>query len=259
MSPSDKAVSNNLPIELEQDVGFLFLANFVHQVVNPVNGVIGTLDNITDGTYPKEVVSQKINACRAQLEQCVTLIRNLAYLSDFFFETSAKAALRPPQKEAVTSVLPQVVIEALQFYQIAAAKRKIALELGDRPPIQYRLSVRPELLKQVFINIFDNWVKYGDADQTISVTTCVTAKKMLTITIAGHSMGFDGSDSERIFELGFRAHQAKSALAQGSGIGLHICKKIIEQALDGTIRAEHNKKARLTTFRISIPKAKWQL
>jgi hypothetical protein len=64
------------------DVGLLFLANFVHQVVNPMNGVIGTLSNITDGTYTDAVVNQKINASRAQLEQCISLIRNLAYISD---------------------------------------------------------------------------------------------------------------------------------------------------------------------------------
>lgn len=155
------------------EVGPLFLANFVHQVVNPINGVIGTLDNITDGTYSGPIVSQKINASRAQLEQCVTLIRNLAYLSDFFFEASGKQALKQVRESGI-SILPQVVIEAAQFFQILAEKKGIRIELLDST--QYRVSLRPELLKQVFINIFDNWLKYGTRDQVVQIVTSVNKK-----------------------------------------------------------------------------------
>ena len=66
-----------------QNIEKLFLSNFVHQVINPLNGVIGTLDNIGDEEYSENIRKQKLNACRGQLEQCVSLIRNLAYLSDF--------------------------------------------------------------------------------------------------------------------------------------------------------------------------------
>lgn len=239
------------------EVGPLFLANFVHQVVNPLNGVIGTLDNITDGTYKPDMVSQKVNACRAQLEQCVTLIRNLAYLSDFFFEVSGKEALRHV-RECGTSVLPQVVIEAAQFFQIAAEKKGIRIELDDSRT-QYKISVRPELLKQVFINIFDNWVKYGLRDQTVHITPKENKKHELVIEVKGTSIGFDNQDAERLFDLGFRSKEAIGRLAQGSGIGLYICKQVIEKAIGGTISATHNTKTATTIFRIAVPREKWQV
>lgn len=56
---------NTSTAEGSGEIGPLFLANFVHQIVNPLNGVIGTLDNITDGTYRGEEISQKLNASRA--------------------------------------------------------------------------------------------------------------------------------------------------------------------------------------------------
>lgn len=241
----------------QRDVGPLFLANFVHQVVNPLNGVIGTLDNISDKTYKGPVADQKINACRAQLEQCVTLIRNLAYLSDYFFEASGKDALRKA-RESGTSVLPQVIIEALQFFQIAADKKHLKIELLDSKN-QYRIAVRPELLKQVFINLFDNWLKYGLHDQTVSITTSVNRKKELVVEVTGNSIGFSNHDAERIFELGFRSKEAEGRVAQGSGIGLYICRQIVELTLGGSISATHQPRTSKTTFRISIPKEKWQL
>lgn len=248
--------SNGEPSE-PRDLGLLFLANFVHQVVNPLNGIMGTLDNITDGTYKGEVVSQKVNACRAQLEQCVTLIRNLAYLSDFFFENSEKASLREP-REGGTSVLPQVVIESAQFFQIAAEKKGIRLELMDRET-QYRLMVRPELLRQVFINMFDNWLKYGLQDQTVRVMSHTNSKAELVIELIGRSVGFDNNDAERLFNLGFRSQQAKDKVAQGSGLGLYICKQIVTRALNGQITAEHRLKTKESVFRVAVPRAQWQL
>jgi signal transduction histidine kinase len=99
-----------------------FIANFVHQVVNPLNGVIGTLDNVHDGTYSEAVAKQKINASRAQLEQCVTLIRNLAYLTEYFSTEEPSKSIRSVRSSAV-SILPQVVIEAMQFFQISAGAK----------------------------------------------------------------------------------------------------------------------------------------
>jgi len=254
--PSD--ANGSPPVaDSQKDIGPLFLANFVHQVVNPINGVIGTLDNINDKTYSGAVAEQKINACRAQLEQCVTLIRNLAYLSDYFFDAPGKAALRE-SRESGLSVLPQVIIEALQFFQIAADKKGIRIELTDAVT-QYRVKVRPELLKQVFVNLFDNWLKYGTADQLLKITPTVNSKDELVVEITGASIGFDNNDSERLFELGFRSKEAVGRVAQGSGIGLYVCKQIMEQTLGGTISAEHQRKRGQTRFRLSIPKYKWQI
>lgn len=241
----------------EKEVGLLFLANFVHQVVNPLNGVIGTLDNINDGTYQGPIIKQKVNACRGQLEQCVTLIRNLAYLSDFFFDVSEKEDLKTVREDA-TSILPQVIIEALQFFQIAAEKREIKIELIE-PIAQYRIKARHELLKQVFINIFDNWLKYGLRSQTINITTSVNRKKDLVIDIIGTSIGFHNADAERIFEMGFRSKEAHNKVAQGSGIGLFICRQITTKVLEGQITASHSAKTSKTSFHISIPKKKWLL
>jgi signal transduction histidine kinase len=240
-----------------KDIGSMFLANFVHQIVNPLAGVIGTLDNITDKTYEGQVATQKINAARAQLQQCVSLIRNLAYLSDFFSQTGEREALRPAREDS-TCVLPQVVIEAAQFFQIAADKKGIHIELDD-PKSQYRVSVRPELLKQVFINIFDNWLKYGLKDEAVHIQPRVNSKKELVISIAGKTIPFDNNEAERLFELGYRSPQARDRVAQGTGIGLYICREIVVRGLQGSMSAEHSAKTKESTFRIAIPSSKWAL
>jgi signal transduction histidine kinase len=148
------------------------------------------------------------------------------------------------------------VIEAMQFFQVSADRRNIKLNLTDRDT-QYKVYIRPELLKQVFINLFDNWVKYGIDSATVEVIPRVNAKGNLMIEMSGRSIGFNNNDADKIFEFGYRAASAESKIAQGSGIGLFICKQIITRELNGKISAVHSSGQAVTTFRIAIPEGKW--
>jgi signal transduction histidine kinase len=232
----------------------LFLANFVHQVVNPLNGIAGTLDNIADGTYKADEVKRKANAARGQLEACIGLVRNLAFFADI---SSSKPVSREPNTSA-TSILPQVVIESAQFYQDAAAVRRISIELADKKT-QYALRVRPEAIKQVFMNLFDNATKYADLETKVVVSPTVSKNRSLNISVSSIGISIPGSDLEKIFELSYRSQSAKDSKALGSGIGLFICKRIVSDYLGGTIDAEHNSKTRVTTFTIKIPQERWFL
>lgn len=256
-NPNPVAKADLMPKgESTSGISKAFIANFVHQVVNPLNGVVGTLDNIVDGTYAGDIATKKINACRAQVEQCVTLIRNLAYLSEYFSEDVPSPSLKTVRTNA-RSVLPQVVIEALQFFQVSADRKNIKLKLTDRRT-QYKVYIRPELLRQVFINLFDNWVKYGTEGTTVEIDPKVNAKGDLVVEMRGSSIGFRNSDAEKIFDFGYRSASAEDKIAQGSGIGLFICKQIITRETGGQISANHNSRSAVTTFRIAFPQGDWE-
>ena len=68
-----------------------------------------------------------------------------------------------------------------------------------------------------------------------------------TIVVRDHGEGFDPRHRERIFQL-FRRLQRDR---EGTGIGLAICKKIVERH-GGTIAAE-SEPSKGTTFRITLP------
>ena len=95
------------PDKPPEGIDLLLLANFVHQVVNPLNGVAGTLDNLAEGRIKQASrQEQRLAAARGQIEQCITLMRNLAFL------VQGEGA-----DERKIVVLPQVIIEAAQFFQ----------------------------------------------------------------------------------------------------------------------------------------------
>jgi signal transduction histidine kinase len=234
------------------------LSNFVHQIINPLNGVLGTLDNVIDGTIPRERTEQRLASVRAQLEHAVELIRNLAYLSQLSV-TSGNEELR---QQRIQCLLPEIIISALQFYQEHGFTRGIKIRLTDSEgerltdtEAQFMVPGHVALLRQVFMNIFENCVKYGDENSSINVTPREQRSTGdLLVEITGTGIGFAPDEAERIFELGYRGTNARKTVVAGSGIGLFICKKILTEVHEASIKAEHNPANRRTVFRIRFPK-----
>jgi signal transduction histidine kinase len=247
-------VSEDSPAQSSpQTIDLLFLGNFVHQVVNPLNGIAGTLDNVAHGIYSFEDSKRKVNAARAQLEGCISLVRNLAFFSEV---SSATKQLTAPRAHAI-SILPQIIIEAAMFYQDAAQSRNIEIALLDRDT-QYRIKGRPEALRQVFMNLFDNATKYGDSQTKVTIEPRVQQKnRTLLVEIKNIGIGFTGQESDRFFELGVRGREAKESKALGTGLGLYICRRIMEDFIGGSISVSHNSKKRETTFQIRFPTQTW--
>ena len=98
-------------MRLDEDYTLYLLSNFSHQVINPLNRVIGTIDNILDNTVSKDKVATRLNGVRGQLECTASLIRNLA----FFAQYTASYGEAKREKMDKTCVIPQLVIEAARF------------------------------------------------------------------------------------------------------------------------------------------------
>lgn len=220
------------------------LANFVHQVVNPLNGIAGTLDNLAEDRIEESRRRQRLNAARAQIERCISLLRNLAFLAQ------GSGGVADQARRQV--VLPQVIIESAMFFQEEAAVNSIKIELLDRVT-QNKVTGHPELIRQVLMNIFDNCTKYGKFGSTINVEQWVqNHTNSAIITIYGESKHpLEPTEINKIFDLGFRGSNAKKIIASGTGLGLYICKQIAEQH-GGSITVQNQGQSGIL-FTIKLP------
>lgn len=198
------------------------LANFVHQVVNPLNGVAGTLDNAVTGILEGERKEQRLNAARAQLQQCITLIRNLAFL--------AQGSGGVADRDSRQVVLPQVIIESAMFYQEHGSERGVRIHLKDRQT-QNIVNGHHEIIQQILMNIFDNFTKYGQKNSEVIVDHWIQkGTSSAVIIIRGYSENrIEGDDIKHFCELGFRGGNARKILASGTGLGLYICNMLLNR------------------------------
>ena len=234
-------------MELTEENMLYLLSNFTHQVINPLNGVIGTLDNIIDGTVEESKIPTRLNSARGQLESTVSLIRNLA----FFAQYTADYTIERADKAEKTCIIPQLAIEAAQFFQEPARSKEISIEILDRWK-QFAVRGNSDLIRQVFMNIIDNGVKYGLHSSPIRFQFWIQKRTSdLIVKITGKSIGF--LSNEPLFDVGFRGKSAIDETSSGTGLGLHICKLIVENVFDGKIDAEHSNASKETTFQIKLP------
>lgn len=240
---------SDLPLEIQQAENFdlVLLSNFVHQVVNPLNGVAGTLDNLVEGVIVGERREQRLRVARAQLEQCITLIRNLAYLAQGFHK------LHEEDKKII--VLPQVIIESAMFYAEDAENSGIRFELKDRAE-QNRVAGHPDLIRQVLMNIFDNCKKYSKFDTEVVIHQRIQkgTNNALIIIESQPRVAMNPEDMRKLFDLGFRGSNARRIVASGTGLGLYISKRIVEDVHGGTIHAQTVRGGGLI-FTIGLPEA----
>jgi signal transduction histidine kinase len=225
------------------------VSNFTHQVINPLNGVVGTLDNLIDGTITGARRDQRLKAVRAQLVHSIELVRNLAYLSTL----STDAGRESLRSTGASCLLPEIIIEAAMIFQEAAQERAMKIRLDDRRT-SFVVTGHADLLRQVFTNLFENAVKYGREDTIVHVRIHgQRTSGELIVEVANDGPGFKYDDREKLFERGFRGQEARERIASGSGLGLYICREILDAAFGARIEAEHSQKNSETVFRIRFP------
>jgi signal transduction histidine kinase len=119
---------------------------------------------------------------------------------------------------------------------------EVRLEISDEP---CRVSVDPTRLRQVLINLLNNAIEAIGAGGRIEVAVrCWRAQ--VEISVIDDGPGIAAEDRQRVFIPFF------STKASGTGLGLALARKFIEEA-GGTLRCEESPLGRGSCFRISLP------
>ena len=85
-----------------------------------------------------------------------------------------------------------------------------------------------EKIRQVLTNLIDNALKYGKQNGSIETSFYKLDGKRVLIEISDNGSGISEEHLNRIFERFYRTDLARSRKIGGSGLGLSICKHIIE-------------------------------
>jgi len=122
-----------------------------------------------------------------------------------------------------TSIL-QLIKKAVSEGQLRAPKHKISSSTGQRLP---RPIVDSRRIRQVLDNLIDNACKYSPEGTEITVSARRTGKK-LVISVSDQGIGIPAGELPRVFDRMYRIEQRLSSLTQGMGLGLAICKGLVE-------------------------------
>ncbi len=149
-------------------------------------------------------------------------------------------------KEFVITDLNEVVKRSVENLQYTIEENKANI-ICEKLPI---IKADDSQMMQVFQNLISNAIKFkSDKDPLIEIKA-VDKKDHWQFSVNDNGIGFDMQYADRIFEVFQRLHSKEAY--KGTGIGLAICKKIIERR-KGKIWAE-SEIGKGTTFYMELPK-----
>jgi two-component system phosphate regulon sensor histidine kinase PhoR len=206
-----------------------FLQNLAHEFKTPIFAVQGYIDTLLDGALENPAVSKKFleNAGR-NIERMVTLVNDLDEI------TKLESGEQPLQK--TNFIIQDLIKEVYDTLSIKTASKNIkcSIKKGCEQPVA--VFADKEKIRQVIINIVSNSIKYGKENGHVVASIYKTDGKHVLVEISDDGIGIAEEHLPRIFERFYRTDASRSRDIGGTGIGLAICKHIIE-AHNQTIHA----------------------
>jgi two-component system phosphate regulon sensor histidine kinase PhoR len=199
-----------------------------------------------DATEWSQLVGKSLDDIEKYEWRLTRLIENMAFVSRL-----EDPDLSLPFSEVKLDV---IVSDVVSEFSDRAEKEGISLAWWARPENFSRLMANDDGLRQVFINLIDNAVKYCQEGDEIDVSLdAKEAKNVIAARVSDTGPGIPEEDLERIFDKGYTVEGARGRPPKegGQGLGLYIVKLIVEKH-GGTIKVT-SELGKGTTFTITLP------
>lgn len=198
-----------------------FLQNLSHEFKTPIFAIQGYVDTLLDGALDNPEVNIKFlkNASR-NVDRLVAMVNDLDEI------TKLESGEQPLNKHVF--VIQDLIREVFESLSIKTSEKNIkcGIKKGCDQPVT--VVADKEKIKQVIINMVSNATKYGKQNGNIVASVYKTDGKHVLVEISDDGIGIAEEHLPRIFERFYRTDRGRSRDIGGSGIGLAICKHIIE-------------------------------
>jgi two-component system sensor histidine kinase BarA len=239
-----------------------FLATVSHELRTPLTSIIGYSEMLAEGLAGEMKPEQQefVKTIHDKGEQLLSLIMGLLDLSKMESGTMRMAMkavrIEPVLGEVVSTLSP------------TARKKGVKLELDAGRELA-ELRGDPERLRQVFLNLVENAIKFTPAGgavtlraQMVEVDTngpesedgfalLAPTLSRLEVRVLDTGIGIPAREKSKVFDAFYQVDSSSTREYGGTGLGLSIVKRLVE-AHSGTIAVEDNA-PKGTVFVVSLP------
>jgi signal transduction histidine kinase len=221
-----------------------FAAMIAHDLRAPLTAVISGAAMLEDGLFGSVNEEQKKWLAKIQGNS-----RNLVDLvSDFLDLSKLEAGHIDLVKEETD--LKDLIQNSLDNYLILAGEKKISLRSHADTGID-RIKANPRRLEQVLANLLSNAIKFTDEGGEIEVGASQEQGREAMVWVKDNGVGISADEIGGLFEKYRQTGSGKTSKQKGTGLGLVICKMIVE-AHGGRIWVE-SEEGKGSTFTFTIP------
>lgn len=227
-------------IQREDEERKVFLATVSHELRTPISYVKGYSESIQNGFIEGEQKDEAICLIAREANRMERLTNELMQLVHIDTEETDKM---------YPIVLAETLRDSAALVNTKAVEKEIAivLELNEEIIIE----ADEEKMRQIFINLLENAIRYSDRGTSIYLHAVIEDDSAV-IQVEDKGIGIPQEDLPRILERFYRVNKARSRADGGSGLGLSIVDKLVQQHR-GTLHIESELgKGTIVTVRLPL-------
>ncbi|HEY2987316.1 MAG TPA: PAS domain S-box protein [Candidatus Binatia bacterium] len=223
-----------------------FTAMIAHDLRSPLMTVVSATDILKDGLVGSVNQAQRkwLDTIQAQAHSLVNLV------GDFLDLSKLEAGRIDLIKEKVD--LEELIKTSADHYVILAEEKKITLRSRVEPTLA-RIEADPRRLNQVLGNLLSNAIKFTLAGGDIEIGAGSENGAEVKLWVKDNGVGIPAAEIGQLFEKYRQTTSGKFSAQKGTGLGLVICKMIVETH-GGKIWVESEDNSGATFF-FTLPRA----
>ncbi|MEI7689720.1 MAG: HAMP domain-containing sensor histidine kinase [Candidatus Saccharibacteria bacterium] len=224
----------------EENLDFMSFA--AHELRGPITVIRGYLDVLND-----ELVDKFQDDQGELFHRLIISANRLSGYINNILNTSKydRRHLKMAMVESTVAAVYATISDDMQM-RSKIQNRALTVDLPDNLPT---VAVDINSMGEVFSNLIDNAIKYSNEGGAINVTATANSN-FIEVSFTDHGIGMPESVISNLFQKFYRSHRSRETVA-GTGIGLYICKAIVESH-GGTISVR-SQDGRGSTFTVAIP------
>lgn len=216
------------------------VSDISHEIRTPLNVLQNNLEAMIDGLFP--VTTERLNYLNEEVVRFGRLLNNLNVLKEFESE-SIKLNFE-------TIFLDELIKDIYKDFHMAAENKEIKLHCDIESSKDYKITGDKDKLKQVFINLISNALKFSETGGKVLVKLYENSENII-VEIKDNGLGIKKEDLPFIFERLYRGDKSRHEI-EGNGIGLTIVKNILQ--LHSAIIEVESEEKKGATFKIYFAK-----
>lgn len=226
-------------IQQEDESQKAFLATVSHELRTPLSYVKGYSESILQGLVTGEQLNESIRVIAREANRMERLTNDLMQV----VRREGDMKL-----DSMPLVYAEVLRDCVQLVEKQASMKQIAIDLQlDEGVI---VEGDEERLKQIFINILENALRYSDIGGQV-IVCLFELKGQAVVEIEDHGIGISEEHLAKVTERFYRVNKARSRKDGGSGLGLSIALMLVKLH-GGTLQIE-SEMHKGTIVRVTIP------